>query len=88
MDSILLPIADPVERLRVHRSASRSEVSEAELVQCLDFVTDEPVAAAALAVDGRAYAGRYRLDSVLDRMIASLDAWLPLDGDEDEEGGR
>jgi glycosyltransferase involved in cell wall biosynthesis len=52
--------------------------SEAELVQCLDFVTDEPVAAAALAVDGPSYVtGRYRLDHVLDRMIGSLDAWLP-----------
>jgi glycosyltransferase involved in cell wall biosynthesis len=51
---------------------------EAELVQCLDFVTDEPVAAAALAVDGPAYVtGRYRLEQVLDRMTATLDAWLP-----------
>lgn len=52
---------------------------EAELVQCLDFVTDEPDAAAALARNGRAYvADRYRLDRVLDRMEASLDDWLPL----------
>lgn len=51
---------------------------EAELVQCLNFVTDEPEAAAALAKDGRAYvSGRYKLDHVIDRMETALDDWLP-----------
>ena len=51
---------------------------EAELVQCLDFVTDEPEAARALAGGGRDYViERYRLRHVLDRMEASLDDWLP-----------
>jgi glycosyltransferase involved in cell wall biosynthesis len=60
---------------------------EAELVQCLDFVTDEPLAAAALAIDGRDYvAGRYRIDDVIDRMVASLDEWLPVDGGSDQPG--
>lgn len=52
---------------------------EAELVQCLNFVTDEPEAAAAMAKDGPAYVGeRYRLHQVLDRMEESLDHWLPV----------
>ena len=52
---------------------------EAELVQCLDFVTDEPDAARALASGGPAYvAERYRLDHVIDRMVATLDEWLPI----------
>lgn len=52
--------------------------SEAELVQCLDFVTDEPVAAAALAVGGSTYvSSNYRLGPVVDRMLDSLDRWLP-----------
>jgi len=51
---------------------------EAELIHCLDFITDEPVAAAALTGDGPAYvAERYRIDQVIDRMVASLDDWLP-----------
>ena len=50
----------------------------AELVQCLDFVTDEPEAWAALAIGGRSYVEeRYRLEPVIDRMLATLDAWLP-----------
>jgi glycosyltransferase involved in cell wall biosynthesis len=57
---------------------------EAELVQCLNFVTDEPLAAAELARDGRRYVlERYRLDLVLDRMEASLDQWLPPIGGPD-----
>ncbi|MGH1491073.1 MAG: glycosyltransferase family 4 protein [Acidimicrobiales bacterium] len=52
---------------------------EAELVQCLNFITDEPLAAAELACDGRRYVSdRYRLPLVLDRMEASLDQWMPL----------
>ncbi|MEM9653213.1 MAG: glycosyltransferase family 4 protein [Actinomycetota bacterium] len=52
--------------------------SEAELVQCLDFVSDEPEAAEALVRDGRAYVtDRYRLPLVIDRMEAALDQWLP-----------
>jgi glycosyltransferase involved in cell wall biosynthesis len=51
---------------------------EAELVQCLNFITDEPEAAAALAKNGPAYVeSRYRLARVLDRMERSLDQWLP-----------
>ncbi len=54
--------------------------NEAELVQCLDFVSDEPDAAEALVRDGRSYVTEwYRLDSVVDRMEASLDDWLPVD---------
>lgn len=53
---------------------------EAELVQCLDFVSDEPEAAEALVRDGRAYVTeRYKLGLVIDRMEASLDDWLPVD---------
>ncbi len=52
---------------------------EAELVQCLDFVTDEPGASAMLADAGPDYVqSRYRLDHVLERMEASLDQWLPV----------
>lgn len=51
---------------------------EAEFVQCLHFVTDEPAAAAELARDGRRYvAERYRIELVLDRMERSLDEWMP-----------
>ncbi len=51
---------------------------EAELVQCLNFITDEPAGAAALAKNGRSYVeDRYRLGHVLDRMEHSLDRWLP-----------
>lgn len=51
---------------------------EAELVQCLDFVTDEPAAAQALARNAGGYVSeRYQLSHVLDRMEAALDAWLP-----------
>jgi glycosyltransferase involved in cell wall biosynthesis len=52
---------------------------EAELVQCLDFVTDEPEAAAALARSGPSYvSSRYGLDQVLDRMESALERWLPI----------
>lgn len=51
---------------------------EAELVQCLHFVTDEPAAASELAGNGRRYVTeRYRLPLVLDRMERSLDEWMP-----------
>ncbi|MEM9561204.1 MAG: glycosyltransferase family 4 protein [Actinomycetota bacterium] len=53
---------------------------EAELVECLDFVTDEPEAAAALAATGSAYVGhRYRIEQVIDRMVDSLDDWFPTE---------
>ncbi len=62
---------------------------EAELVQCLDFVTDEPAAAAALSVGGPTYVrSRYRLNHVIDRMVASLDAWLPDEAPAPGEGER
>ncbi len=52
----------------------------AELVECLDFVTDEPVAAAALAATGPDYVGRrYRIEQVIDRMVDTIDDWLPPD---------
>lgn len=55
---------------------------EAELVQCLNFVTDEPLAAAELAKDGRRYVSdRYRLPLVIDRMEESLDRWMPQPND-------
>ncbi|MEM7276338.1 MAG: glycosyltransferase family 4 protein [Actinomycetota bacterium] len=77
--------------VRWHLANSGGGISydgEAELVQCLDFVTDEPDAAEALARNGRAYvADRYRLDRVLDRMESSLDAWLPLPTLGHTEGG-
>jgi glycosyltransferase involved in cell wall biosynthesis len=54
--------------------------NQAELVQCLDFVSDEPEAAEALVRDGRSYVTEwYRLSSVIDRMEAALDEWLPVD---------
>jgi glycosyltransferase involved in cell wall biosynthesis len=49
-----------------------------ELAAALDFVTDEPVAAAALAVDGPAYVARhYHKERVLDALTETLDRWLP-----------
>lgn len=58
---------------------------EAELVQCLELVTDEPQAVAALARDGRSYVSeRYQLDQVVDRVVASLDAWLPASNPADQ----
>ena len=49
-----------------------------ELEQCLRFVADEPEAAAALARSGRDYVHtHYTPDAVLDRVEATLDAWLP-----------
>ncbi|MEL6982000.1 MAG: glycosyltransferase family 4 protein [Actinomycetota bacterium] len=54
---------------------------EAELIQCLDFVTDQPAAAAALTVDGPAYVrDRFQIDGVIDRMVDSLDRWFPDGG--------
>jgi glycosyltransferase involved in cell wall biosynthesis len=54
---------------------------EHELAQCLRFVADEPAAARAMAGKGRAYVlDSYRWPAVLDRMEATLDEWLPLNG--------
>lgn len=51
---------------------------DAELIECLDFITDQPAAAAALTVDGPAYVrDRFQIDRVIDRMVASLDSWFP-----------
>ncbi len=49
-----------------------------ELEQCLRFVAEAPDAAAALAAPGRDYVlDNYTWDPVLDRMEATIDAWLP-----------
>ena len=59
----------------------------AELVECLNFVTDRPAAARALAVDGRRYViDNYDPSLVFDRMIETLDRWLP--GDRAVEAAR
>ncbi|MBK9180867.1 MAG: glycosyltransferase family 4 protein [Acidimicrobiales bacterium] len=51
---------------------------EAELEQCLRFVADAPDAARRLAEPGRAYVlEHYDMGAVLDRVEATLDAWLP-----------
>ena len=50
-----------------------------ELVEALRFIADEPEAAAKLAAGGRAYVqGNYRWSTVLDRMEATLEDWLPV----------
>ena len=74
--------ASAVVRWHLERSgAGLTYDGPAELVQCLDFVTDEPEAAAALAVGGRGYVeDHYLLEPVVDRILASLDAWLPTGG--------
>ncbi|MGF1598272.1 MAG: glycosyltransferase family 4 protein [Acidimicrobiales bacterium] len=49
-----------------------------ELTEALRFVSDEPLAAANLALPGPTYvADHYRWDGVIDRMEATLDEWLP-----------
>lgn len=51
----------------------------AELVEALQFIADEPEAAAALARPGRSYVEEgFRWSDVLDRMESTLDQWLPL----------
>jgi glycosyltransferase involved in cell wall biosynthesis len=58
--------------------------NESELVECLNFVTEEPAAARAMAADARAYVlDRYRLDPVVTRIEAALDDWLPRPGGAD-----
>ncbi len=50
-----------------------------ELVEALRFVADEPRAAAALAAGAGDYVAReYRWPEVIDRMVATLDDWLPV----------
>ena len=50
-----------------------------ELEQCLRFVADAPDAAAAIAATGRPYVlENYSWSAVLDRVEASLQAWLPV----------
>ena len=52
--------------------------SQAELVACLDFVTDEPEAASNLARDGRDYViEHYGLDTVVDAVVETVEAWMP-----------
>jgi glycosyltransferase involved in cell wall biosynthesis len=60
--------------------------SQAELTETLRFVSDEPAAASALARPGRAYVEQhYQWPVVLDRMEATLDAWLPVAGPQGAE---
>ncbi|MEZ5408818.1 MAG: glycosyltransferase family 4 protein [Acidimicrobiales bacterium] len=68
-----------VVRWHVERSgAGLVYRSQAELTETLRFVADRPDAAAALARPGRAYVEQhYQWPVVLDRMEATLDAWLP-----------
>ena len=50
-----------------------------ELEQCLRFVADAPETAAAIASAGRPYVlENYSWSAVLDRVEASLQAWLPV----------
>ena len=49
-----------------------------ELVEALRFVVDEPRAAARLAAPGRRYVeDHYRWPDVIDRLLDTLDDWLP-----------
>jgi hypothetical protein len=49
---------------------------DAELEQCLRFVTEEPGAAAALAKPGRDYVlDNYGWPAVLDRVEEDLESW-------------
>ncbi len=68
-----------VVRWHVERSgAGLLYRSPAELTETLRFVSDEPQAAANLAGPGRAYVEKhYQWPVVLDRMEATLDAWVP-----------
>ncbi|MCP3989220.1 MAG: glycosyltransferase family 4 protein, partial [Actinomycetia bacterium] len=52
---------------------------QAELVEALRFVAEEPAAAASLAVGGRSYVeSGFRWPDVLDRMELALNRWLPV----------
>jgi glycosyltransferase involved in cell wall biosynthesis len=52
--------------------------NQAELMACLDFVTDEPEAAQNLAGDGRDYViEHYGLDAVVDAVAETVEAWMP-----------
>jgi glycosyltransferase involved in cell wall biosynthesis len=55
--------------------------SREEFVQCLSFVANRREAARAIAAGGRAYVlEHYQWESVLDRMEATLDQWMPAGG--------
>lgn len=71
--------ASDVVSWHVERSgAGLTYRTEAELVECLDFVADRADAFGTMAVGGRSYVERnYRLEGVLDRMERSLDDWFP-----------
>lgn len=52
--------------------------NRAELVACLDFVTDEPQAARALARSARSYVvDNYGTDRVIDAALATIEEWMP-----------
>ncbi len=52
--------------------------NQAELMACLDFVTDEPEAARNLARDGRDYViEHYGIDAVVDAVAETVEAWMP-----------
>ncbi|MFV0526357.1 MAG: glycosyltransferase family 4 protein [Acidimicrobiales bacterium] len=77
---VIANAASEVVRWHVERSgAGLTYRGQAELTEALRFVSDAPDAAARLAAPGRAYVERhYRWADVLDRMEATLDAWLPV----------
>lgn len=52
--------------------------NRAELMACLDFITDEPEAARSLARGGRAYVvEHYGLGPVIDTAVDTLEEWMP-----------
>ncbi|MBV9952205.1 MAG: glycosyltransferase family 4 protein [Acidimicrobiia bacterium] len=72
--------AGAVVRWHIERSeAGLLYDDDAELEQCLRFVTEAPDAASALAKPGRDYVlDHYTWPVTLDRMEATLEEWLPL----------
>lgn len=53
--------------------------NEAELIECLNFVTDHPEEFKRAAVGGRQYVlDHFQLEDVLRRMEYTLDQWLPV----------
>ena len=69
-----------VVRWHIERSgAGLAYRGQAELVEALRFIADEPEAAAQLATAGRPYVEKgFRWPDVLDQMEQSLNRWLPV----------
>jgi glycosyltransferase involved in cell wall biosynthesis len=78
--AVIANAGSAVVRWHVERSgAGLLYRTEAELMEALRFVADEPAAAAELARGGAPYVvEHYRWPDVLDRMEATLDEWLPV----------